>query len=62
MSKTAHTRGPWKVEKELSSRSGEWLIALDAGDRGRGIAIAETIPATGKELYNALEDYSQGHD
>lgn len=48
-----HTSGPWKVEKELTSRTGEWLIAKDAGDRGRGIAIAETVPATGKELANA---------
>lgn len=47
------TPGPWKVEKELTSRTGEWLIAKDAGDRGRGIAIAETVPATGKELANA---------
>lgn len=48
-----HTSGSWKVEKELTSRTGEWLIAVDAGDRGRGIAIAETVPATGKELANA---------
>lgn len=48
-----HTPGPWKVEKELTSRTGEWLIAKDAGDRGRWIAIAETVPATGKELANA---------
>ena len=47
------TNGPWKVEKELTSRSGEWLVAYDAGDKGRGIAIAETIPCTGKELFNA---------
>lgn len=50
---TKHTPGPWKVEKELTSRSGAWLIAMDAGDRGRGIAIAETVPATGKEMANA---------
>ncbi len=51
--KFAHTPGPWKVEKELSSRLAEWLITMDAGDRGRGIAIAETVPATGRELANA---------
>ena len=48
-----HTPGPWKVDKELTSRSGEWLIAMDAGDKGRGIAIAETRVATGAELANA---------
>ena len=53
MSAAQHTPGPWKVEKELSSRLAEWLITMDAGDRGRGIAIAETVPATGRELANA---------
>lgn len=48
-----HTRGPWKVGVELSARSGEYLIHLDAGDKGRGIAIARTVPASGKELQNA---------
>ena len=48
-----HTPGPWKVDKELTSRSGEWLIAVDAGDKWRGIAIAETRVATGAELANA---------
>ena len=48
-----HPPGPWKVDKELTSRSGEWLIAMDAGDKGRGIAIAETRVATGAELANA---------
>lgn len=50
---TKHTPGPWKFDKELTSRSGEWLIAMDAGDKGRGIAIAETRVATGAELANA---------
>ena len=53
MIETHHTPGPWKVYKELTSRSGEWLIAMDAGDKGRGIAIAETRVATGDELANA---------
>lgn len=53
MAMSKHTPGPWKAGKELSSRSSEWLIAMDCGDRGRGIAIAETVPATGRELANA---------
>jgi hypothetical protein len=48
-----HTREPWKYGKELTARSGEWLISMDAGDRGRGIAIAETRPASGDEQSNA---------
>lgn len=47
------TSGPWKIDVELASRSGELLISYDAGERGRGIAIAETRPATGKEIANA---------
>lgn len=47
------TPGPWKFGKELSAHSGEWLISYDAGDRGQGIAIAETRAATGSELANA---------
>lgn len=48
-----HTPGPWKVESELGSRN--WVIAFDAGSRGRGIAIAETRSGvTGaSELSNA---------
>ena len=53
MSAKGFTRGPWKFGKELSAHGGEWLISLDAGDRGRGIAIAETRPGTGSEQANA---------
>ena len=53
MSGTEFTQGPWKVEKELFAKSYQWLISYDAKDKGRGIAIAETIGATGKELANA---------
>ena len=47
------TPGPWATDRHLGSRSGEVLICLDAQDRGRGIAIAETVPGTGKEACNA---------
>lgn len=55
MSKAKHTTGPWKVEKELAAKSWQWLVAMDAGDRGRGIGIAETLPTIGggAELANA---------
>ena len=49
----AATRGPWATDRHLGSRSGEVLICLDAQDRGRGIAIAETVPGTGEEACNA---------
>jgi len=49
---TKFTPGPWKVEKDLSSYSSEWLITMDCGDR-YGLAIAETVPVTGKEIANA---------
>ena len=48
-----HTPGPWKYGAELSSRTGEWLISFDAGNRGRGIGIAETRPGSGQEEANA---------
>ncbi len=48
-----HTAGPWKIEVELGSRHGEFLIAKDAGDRGRGIAVAETRTGSGSERANA---------
>jgi len=48
-----HTPGPWKVDKELNSFRGQWLIAIDVGDRGRGMAVAETIGGTGDERANA---------
>ena len=48
-----HTPGPWKIEVELGSRHGEFLIAKDAGDRGRGIAVAETRTGSGSERANA---------
>ena len=41
-----HTPEPWKYEKELSAGFDEWLISMDAGDRGRGICIAETRPGS----------------
>ena len=41
-----HTPEPWKYEKELSAWCDEWLISMDAGDRGRGICIAETRPGS----------------
>ena len=41
-----HTPEPWKYEKELSAGCDEWLISMDAGDRGRGICIAETRPGS----------------
>ena len=49
----AATPGPWKTDRHLGSRSGEVLICFDAQDRGRGIAIAETVPGTGEEYCNA---------
>lgn len=49
----SHTKEPWKYGKELTARSGEWLISMDAGDRGRGIPICETRPASGDEQANA---------
>ena len=48
-----HTQGPWKFGKELSSRAGEWLISFDAGNKGRGVEIAETRVGSGKESGNA---------
>jgi len=48
-----HTPGPWKVDKELNSFRGQWLIAIDVGDRGRGMAVSETIGGTGDERANA---------
>lgn len=56
MNEAKHTTGPWKVEKELTARSWQWLIAMDAGERGRGIGIAETLPTIGggAELANAV--------
>jgi len=48
-----HTSGPWKIEVELGARHDEFLIAKDAGDRGRGIAIAETRTGSGSERANA---------
>lgn len=51
--KAKHTPGPWKIDVELGSRHGEFLIAKDAGDRGRGIAIAETRAGSGSERANA---------
>ena len=48
-----YTPGPWKYGAELSSRTGEWLISFDAGNRGRGIGIAETRPGSGQEEANA---------
>lgn len=48
-----HTGATWKVDVELGSRNGEYLIAVDAGDRGRGMAIAETRVGSGNERANA---------
>jgi len=48
-----YTKAPWKFGKWLGSRSGEWVIHYDAKDRGQGIAICETVEATGKEVGNA---------
>ena len=48
-----HTPGPWKFGKELTARSGEWLVSFDAGSKGRGIAIAETRTGPGSEEANA---------
>lgn len=48
-----HTKTPWKVDKWLGSKSYQWVIAYDAGDKGRGISIAETVGGTGKEKANA---------
>ena len=48
-----HTQFNLKVEKELGSRDWQWLIAVDAGDKGRGIGVAETLPGVGQELENA---------
>jgi len=50
---TKHTPGPWKYGKELSARSGEWLISMDVGERGRGMQIAETRTGSGHENANA---------
>lgn len=48
------TRGPWKVDKERGARN--WLVSLDAGDKGRGIGIAETRSGVtvSAEIANAL--------
>ena len=51
--KAAHTPGPWKFGKELTARSGEWLVSFNAGSKGRGIAIAETRAGSGNEEANA---------
>ena len=51
--KAAHPPGPWKFGKELTARSGEWLVSFDAGSKGRGIAIAETRAGSGNEEANA---------
>jgi len=49
---SAHTPGPWKFGKTLSSTSGEWLISLDfAGHVGN--PVAAIVPATGNEYANA---------
>lgn len=48
-----HTPGPWKFGKELTARSGEWLVSFDAGSKGRGIAIAETRAGSGNEEFDA---------
>jgi hypothetical protein len=51
-----HTQFNLKVEKELGSRGWQWLIAVDAKDKGRGIGVAETLPGSGQpgqELENA---------
>lgn len=49
----AATELPWKYSKELTAHSGEWLISLDAGNKGRGIGIAETRAGSGQEQANA---------
>ena len=51
--KAKHTGANWKVDVELGSRNGEYLIAVDAGDRGMGMAIAETRVGSGHERANA---------
>ena len=38
----SHTPGPWKVDKELGSYAGVWLISMDFGDGSRGSGIART--------------------
>ena len=48
-----HTGATWKVDVELGSRNGEYLITVDAGDRGMGMAIAETRVGSGHERANA---------
>lgn len=48
-----HTKEPWKYGKELAAHSGEFLISMDTGDRGQGVAIAETRPGSGQEKANA---------
>ena len=53
MTNPTHTPGPWKFGKELTARSGEWLVSFDAGSKGRGIAIAETRAGSGNEEANA---------
>lgn len=39
----AATPGPWKVDKWLGARSDDWVVAYDAGDKGRGLAIVNSI-------------------
>lgn len=46
-----YTEGPWKVGSELGNSN--FIIHYDAGNRGRGIALAETRPGIGNELQNA---------
>ena len=46
------TPGPWKFGKELTARTGEWLISLDRANH-RGMQIAETRQGSGDESANA---------
>jgi hypothetical protein len=39
----AATMGPWKVDKWLGARHDDWIVAYDAGDKGRGIAVVDSI-------------------
>lgn len=43
----------WKFGKNLGASTGVWCISLDCGENYRGMAIAETCPGSGDELFNA---------
>ena len=49
----AATMGPWKVDKWLGARSNDWIVAYDAGDKGRGLAVVNSIYSLSDAKYIA---------